>query len=62
MSVRYTIEIKLDIPDNGDDGAVSELTKYANLMQYSKLAEVGPGNGGAKGNQNGKAGAVLVSW
>ena len=59
---RYKIEIKLNIPDNGDDGAVSSLTKYANLMHYTNLESLKPGNGGPKGNGKGRPGAILISW
>lgn len=54
---RYKIKIKLNI--NTDN--VSTLTKYANLMQYNKLYNIAPGNGGAVGG-NGNTGAILVSW
>lgn len=59
---RFKIEILLNIPDFGDEGAVSSLTKYATLMQYNNLKAVNPGNGGAKNNGAGKDGAILVSW
>ena len=62
---RYKIKILLDIPDIEDTGAVSSLTKYATLLNYSKLANMKPGNGGQKGStasSNGHAGAILISW
>lgn len=58
---RYKLTIKLNIPDNGENGATSELTKYAELLGYSGLKNIKPGNGGAI-NSNGNDGAVLVSW
>lgn len=58
---RYKLTIKLNIPNNGENGATSELTKYAELLGYGGLQERAPGNGGAI-NSNGNDGAVLVSW
>lgn len=59
---RFKIEIKLNIPENGEDGAVSPLSKYAGLMQYTELIDIQPGNGGAIPSKDGKSGAVLISW
>lgn len=59
---RFKLEIKLNIPDNGAQGATSSLTKYAGLMQLDNLKAVKPGNGGAKGNGAGYSGGILVSW
>ena len=59
---RFKLIIKINVPDYGNDGETSELTKYAQLMQYSNLAGINPGNGGAKNLQNGSSGAILVVW
>ena len=59
---RYKLTIKINLPDYGSNGETSELTKYAQLMQYTNLVNIKPGDGGAQGRQNGKSGAVLVVW
>ena len=57
---RYKLNIKLNQLSNDAGGETSGLTKYAELMNYTNLAEIEPGNGGAQGGQEGKPGAVLV--